>query len=471
MTKTFIRNATVITMDDKDRILKNAGVLFEDDVIVAVGPDIDPGPDCDIIDGTDRIVIPGLINGHIHMWQTAVRGFGVDWTGIEHHLHMQTEWVPVYQPEDMFQSEYVGGLSLLNGGVTTVFEWCHGNRTPEHSDAAIAGLERAGIRSLFIHGTVKTLPREGEVHFSQIPHPAEEARRLRRLYSADGGMMSLALGILGPDYSPVEVCEKDFALAAELDVWSSAHYSGRKGKVDRGYFTLAEKGILADKHNAVHGNAMSDDEIRLLIEQGNTITATPTTEVSGGSKAPLVSRVIDAGGMPAIGNDSETATAGSMLSAMRESLAIDRLFRNIKRDAVAKSEAPAATNAVYRGMPVPARKVHGTYEALKWATIGNARSMGLGHRIGSLEPGKQADITIIRANDINLVPSIDPVDAVVAYADSSNVETVFVNGVAKKTGGVLTDASAPTAAAALRERTLRILEESGRAALAEERFA
>ncbi|WP_176084739.1 amidohydrolase family protein [Martelella sp. HB161492] len=471
MTKTFIRNATVITMDGKDRILKNAGVLFEDDVIVAVGTDIVPGPDVEVIDGTDRIVMPGLINGHIHMWQTAVRGFGVNWTGIEHHLHMQTEWVPVYQPDDMFQSEYVGALSLISGGVTSVFEWCHGNRTPDHSDAAIAGLERAGIRALFIHGTVKTLPREGEVHFSQVPHPAEEARRLRKRYSSDGGMMSLALGILGPDYSPVEVCAKDFALAAELDLWSSAHYSGRKGKVDGGYFTLAEKKILGSRHNAVHGNAMSDDEIKLLIATGNTITATATTEISGGSKAPLISRVLEAGGLPAIGNDSETATSGSMLAAMRESLAIDRLFRNIKRDAAAKTDAPAATNAVYRGMPVPPRKSHDTYDALKWATIGNARSMGLDHRIGSLEPGKQADIVMIRANDINLVPAIDPVDAVVAFADAANVETVFINGVARKVDGVLTDASAASAAAALRERTLRILAESGRAALAEERFS
>ncbi|MDJ0933117.1 amidohydrolase family protein [Breoghania sp.] len=314
---------------------------------------------------------------------------------------------------------------MLNSGVTSVYEWCQGNRTPDHSDGAIDGLERSGIR---------------------------------------------ALGILGPDYSPVEVCEKGFALATELELWSSAHYSGRKGKVDGGYFTLAEKGILGNRHNAVHGNAMSDEQIKLLIDKGNTITATATTEISGGSKAALISRVLEAGGTPAIGNDSETATAGSMLAAMRESLAIDRLFRNIERDAAAKIDAPAATNAVYCGMPIPPHKSHDTYDALKWATIGNARSMGLEHRIGSLEPDKQADIVMIRANDINLVPSIDPVDAIVTYADASNVETVFVNGVARKTGGVLTDASASTAAATLRERTLRILAESGRAAMAEERF-
>lgn len=470
MTQTYIRNATVITMDSEDRILRNAGVLFEDGVIIGVGEGIEPAPDANIIDGTDRIVIPGLVNGHIHQWQTAVRAFGVNWTGIEHHLHMQTEFVPVYTPDDMFYSEYVGGLSLLNGGVTTVYEWCHGNRTPDHSDGAIAGLERAGIRSLFIHGTVKTLPHEGETHFSQIPHPADEARRLRKRYSSDNGMMNLALGILGPDYSPLEVCQKDFDLARELDLWSSAHYSGKKGKVEGGYFTLADKGILTDKHNAVHGNAMSDEEIRLLIERGNTITATSTTEISGGSRAPLVTRVIEAGGRPAIGNDSETATAGSMLACMRESLAIDRLFRNIKRDANAKGEGQAATNAVRRGMDMPPRKSPNTYDALKWATIDNAHSMGLGHLIGSLESGKKADIVMLRADDINLVPAIDPVDAVVAYADASNVETVFVDGEVRKSAGVLCDPSAGTAAAALKERCLRILKESGRAALAEERF-
>lgn len=181
-TKTLIRNATIVTMDAGDRILERASLLFEGDRILAIGDTLEAAPDTVIIEAEGKILIPGLINAHIHMWQTALRGYGMDWTGIEHHLHMQTEFVPVFTPDDMQISQYTGALSLLNGGVTTVYEWCHGNRTPDHSDAAIAGLRDAGIRSLFIHGTVKTLPHEGETHFSQIPHPADEARRLRRLH-------------------------------------------------------------------------------------------------------------------------------------------------------------------------------------------------------------------------------------------------------------------------------------------------
>ncbi|ADO43092.1 amidohydrolase family protein [Ketogulonicigenium vulgare] len=472
MSQTLIRNATIVTMDKDDRILANAAILFEGETIKAIGETAiaGAGHDAQVIDATDKIIIPGLINAHIHMWQTALRGYGMDWTGVEHHLHMQTEFVPVFTPDQMRLSEFAGGLSLLNGGVTSVFEWCHGNRTPDHSDAAIEGLQDAGIRSLFIHGTVKTLPHEGEVHFSQVPHPAAEARRLRARHSSDGGMMGLALGILGPDYSPVEICRQDFALADELGLWSSAHVSGKPGKVEGGYRRLKAEGILTGKHNVVHANSMEDDEIALLLDNDCTITATSSTEISGGSKAPLVSRVIALGGRPSIGNDSESAMAGSMLEAMRQSLMIDRLFHNISRDAVSKGPGQAATNAVYRGMPLPPRKNPGAYEALKWATIDNAKSVGMEAFIGSLELGKKADIVMVDALAPNLTPGLDPVEAVVGYADAANIEAIWVNGTLQKWDFKLLNPSARSAAKALRDTALTVLENAGRRELITHRF-
>ncbi|WP_018897736.1 amidohydrolase family protein [Rhizobium sp. 2MFCol3.1] len=463
MTKTLIRGATIVTMDRSLGILPKGDLLFEGDTISAVGPNIQ-ADDAEIVDGSDMIVIPGLINAHIHMWQTTIRGFGVNWTGIEHHLHMQTDIVPVYTPDDIKIAEYFGALNLLNGGTTTVYEWCHGNRTPEHSDAAIEGLQNSDIRSLFIHGSIKTLPREGEKHFSQIPHPRDEAVRLRKRFGSNDGKVMLALGILGPDYSPLDICTQDFTLATELDLWSSAHVSGKPGKLAGGYFTLKEKGLLTEKHNVVHANSMSDEELKLLIETGCSVTATSQTEVNGGWKEPLIRRVKELGGMPSIGNDSESSSAADMMEVMRWSMVLQRLFNNIEKSKKLDKEPPAATNAVFRGMERPARITPSTYDALEWATMGNAKAFGLDHRIGSLTPGKQADITLIKRTGFNLAPAIDPVDAVVSFANPSNVDTVYVAGkLAKKDGRLVQDAAAQRAAVELRERAISVLERAGMA--------
>lgn len=283
-------------------------------------------------------------------------------------------------------------------------------------------------------------------------------------------MVGLALGILGPDYSPVEICRHDFGLADELGIWSSAHVSGKPGKVEGGYHTLKAEGILTGRHNVVHANAMQDDEIKLLLDSGCSITATSATEISGGSRAPLIGRVESLGGRPSIGNDSESATSASMLEAMRQTLMIERLFRNIDRDALSNGPGKAATNAVYRGMPVPPRKSPGAYDALKWATIDNARSMGLDQFIGSLEPGKKADMVMIDASGVNLTPCLDPVEAVVGYADASNIERVWVDGVPRKVDFRLTDPQASEAPARLREVSKAVLERAGRTELGSHRY-
>lgn len=464
MPRTLITGATLITVDPVLGIIPKGDILIEGGRIAAIGRDLAATLDAagiKVIDAGGMIAIPGLINAHIHMWQTAIRGFGVDWSGVEHHFHMQTEFVPVYTPDDIGASEYFGALNLLNGGTTTVYEWCHGNRTPDHNDAAIEGLQRSGIRSIFIHGTVKTLPLPGQPHFSQVPHPREEATRLRRKHNSDNGKLILALGVLGPEYSPLEVCEQDFRLAEELGVWSSAHAHGRNGKVEGGYIGLKKAGVLTARHNAVHLNSANDEELRALLDTGCSITATSQTEINSGAREPLIRRVAEMGGTPSIGTDSEANTPADMMAAMRWSLVIQRLFNNLEKARQQTTEAPAATNVVSREKPLPPRMSPSTGDALYWATMGNAKAFGLDHRIGSLTVGKDADITLVRADGLNLAPAINPVDAVVSFANPGNVDTVLVEGEVMKWRGVLTQQAGVTAAAAdLRKRAECVLAET-----------
>ncbi|MGW4794135.1 amidohydrolase family protein [Nonomuraea sp. NPDC004297] len=460
MGRKLIRQATIVTVDPELGVLASGDVLIDGDTIAAVGTSLH-APDAELVDGADFIVIPGLVNAHIHTWQTAVRGMGVNWSGVEHHLRMQSQFVPALTAEDLGLSEYFGALNLIDGGVTSMLDWCHGNRTPEHTDAAIDGLTAAGIRGVFAHGTVKTLPQPGRPHFSQVPHPRAEAVRLReRLAGHD--LLDLALGILGPDYSPIEVCRQDFALAQELDVLTTAHVSGNPGKVPGGYRTIVAEGLLTTPHNVVHATAMADDEVKLLIEHGASITATSSTEVHGSAREPMIRRVLELGGRPSIGTDSEATTAGDMFAAMRDSLTIQRLFDNLRRQAEGAGVRQAATNQVARGMSVPPRRSPSTYDALRWATLNNALALGLQDRIGSISPGKKADLVLLRKSDLNLAPALNPVDAVVAFAHPGNVDTVLIGGEFVKRGGVLRQrAEAVRAAGRLRATGDRLLSSLG----------
>lgn len=468
MPRKLVKSTTALTVDPRAGVVENADILIEDGRIVTVGEPVPPeiidvAAGDETIDGRDLIVIPGLVNAHVHLWQTAVRALGVNWSGLEFHLRVQSDFVPVYRPEDMWRSLYVGAMSLLDSGVTSVLEWHHGSRTPEHVDAAIEGLRESGIRGLFAAGTIKTLPKEGEPHFSQIPYPAAEARRLREAFGTNDGRLRFGIGILGPDYSPLDIVRHDLTLAKELDVVSTAHVSGNPGHVENGYHTVAAEGLLHPGHNVVHAMAMADDELKLLIDSGATITATPSGEVNGGWREPLIRRVIELGGRPTLGTDSEENISGSMLRELREALGIQRLFNNQAAAAARDtSKDKAATNAVYRGMPVPPHRTPTSHDALRWATLDSAAALGLSEEIGSIAPGKRADLVMFRRDDVNLVPALNPVDAVVGFAHPGNIAHVLVDGeYMKRDGELVAAAHVQEASAALRESGLRILSESG----------
>lgn len=469
--KTLVIGATVVTVDDQDRVLSTGDILIDSGKIVEIG-EISPerSRGAEVIDASGMIAIPGLVNAHIHLWQTSFRGAGANWISSRHHAVLQSGIVPKHMPEDLYRSELIGAASLLNGGVTSVFDFCHGNRTPEHSDAAIQGLREAGIRGYFGHGTVKTLPGTGEPHFSEVPHPRDEALRLSSELRSDD-LLDLALCVLGPDYSVPDVARHDFALIAELGAVSSAHVSGIPGRTPGGYRQLSEEGLLGPHHLAVHATHMPDTELASLVDAGSTVVATAAVEHGGGHMEPVIRRVIELGGTPAIGTDSELDTSGSMLKAMRDSLVIQRHFYAVQKqrsiERLGETERARLAEERQKYIGVGAGGVSGsvsvtTYDALRWATIESARAIGLGEKIGSLEVGKRADIALLDARSINMAPAHDPIDAVVKFAHDGNVDTVLVDGVVKKRAGRLVEDEKYAAIAhAAAERGKRLLHDAG----------
>jgi cytosine/adenosine deaminase-related metal-dependent hydrolase len=427
MQRTLIKSATVISMDAGIGDLRSGDVLVENGRIAAVRPGIDLGSgaaETDLVDGSGRIVIPGLINAHMHTWQTALRGFAANWTLLEYFRRMHAGLATLFRPDDIHIATLVGALNQINCGATTLVDWCHNNPTPAHTDAAVRGLIESGIRAAFFHGSPKPEPKPGEPHFSEVPHPRHEVERLLAGPLADrGGLVTLGLAILGPHYSTLDVSLHDFRLARELDLIASMHQGGGPAKTPGGWERLIEAGLVGPGVNIVHGNDLPDVLLQRLVGLGVSFSVTPENEMIQGHGFPITGRLLKRGVHPTIGIDLESVLPGDLFSASRVALSMQRALDNAD---MRKSQGtiPATTT-------IPAR------EALRWITTEGARMLGREHEIGSLAPGKLADLVVINADDLNLFPVHDPISTVVMQTSIANIEAVMIGGVWKKRNGRL----------------------------------
>src|SRR6266540_6230947 len=206
MPKLLIKGATVITMDARAPDLPTGDILVEDGYIAALGNDLAAPDGAELIDASGMIAAPGLINAHLHTWQTALRGVAADWTMPQYLRAMHAGLATLFKPADIYLGNLMGALNQINCGTTTLIDWCHNNPTPDHTDAAIDGLMESGIRAVFLHGSPKPDPKPGQKHFSEVPMPRAEVERVRKDRLADNdGLVTLGLAILGPYYSIYEV--------------------------------------------------------------------------------------------------------------------------------------------------------------------------------------------------------------------------------------------------------------------------
>ena len=448
MRRTLIKGGSVVTMDSAIGDLPKGDVLVEDDRIAAVAAHI-AADDAEIIDASRMVVLPGLINGHLHTWQTALRGLAADWTVAEYMRAMHRGLATLFQPDDIHIANLVGALNQINNGATTLVDWCHNNPTPEHSDAAIRGLEQAGIRAMFLHGSPKPDPKPGQKHFSELPMPRSEVERFcKGRFASNDGLVSFGLAILGPYYSTYEVTRADVKLAHEFDLIASMHVGGGKPMVADGFERLLSERLISDRFTIVHGNDIPAGIVGRIADQGGTFTVTAEIELQMGYGDPLTG-ILHALATPvSIGTDVEPAVGSDLFTAMRVTLAHER-----NRGIV---ETLARAGSRPERMPLTCR------DALTWVTTGAAKVAGLDHRIGSITPGKQADLVLLRADDLNLIPMHDVVGCVVMQAGPANVDTVMIAGRMAKRGGKLLADGLAEKTAALRGSGERILADFAR---------
>ena len=414
----LIKGGNVVTVDPAIGDLPVGDVLVRDGSIVDVGLNLATSePDAEVIDAEGRLVIPGLVDTHRHVWQGAIGGFTPQVTGAGYDPAVLHGIAPRHSAEDVYAGTLWGALQALDAGITTIGDWAHNLQSAEHADADLRGLQESGIRGYFLYG--------GPGPASEDPNPPHpvDARRMRDEQFADGanGRLRMGMALRGPCFTSAERNAEDFAFARELGLPISVHV-GMAGTSDA-VTTLQRYDLLGADVNYAHGNMLTDEEFDLIAQSSGTLSITPSSDMlMQFGTYPGTGRALARGIVSGFGIDTICSVGTDLFSEMRLALAAER------------SRANAA--ALARGERVPTVDLH-QRDMLRLATLDGARVWNLGDEIGSLTPGKLADIAIIDMRSPHLDGYGDSVAVMVLGAGPADVETVIVGGDVVKRDGRL----------------------------------
>ena len=416
--RTLIRNASVISVDPAIGNVDHCDVLIEGTKIRAVGRGLDAGG-AGIIDGTGTIVMPGMVDTHRHIWQTTLRNIAADWTLDQYFAGVRGQLGEHFRAEDIYIGNLAGAYEALNGGVTTVLDWSHNMNTPEHTDAAVEALKASRGRFVMCYGNSN----EEWLPVSNLP-TSQDVRRVKlQHFSSSDDLVQLGMALRGPQYATEAVTRDDWALARDLDALISVHVGDGAWGKGRPVAWLAENGLLGEDVICSHCNSLADDEFQLMADSGCSASMTPEIELQMGHGWPVTGRLLKVGMRPTLGIDIATCNSGHLFQVMRTVLLVERAWAHDRAD---------------RGGYSVERLPVNTQDAIEFATINGAKALRLDSRIGSLTPGKDADIVMIRADNLEMAPLNNPVGAVVLAGHPGLVDTVWVAGRVVKRGGKLT---------------------------------
>jgi cytosine/adenosine deaminase-related metal-dependent hydrolase len=306
-------------------------------------------------------------------------------------------------------------LALIDMGTTAMVDLSQVNHTPEHTDAIISALREAGIRAVF--GYSRGLgPR------TQYP---QDIGRLRQTYfSSTDQLLTLALSVaLDP---------KIYAFAREAGVRAIAHLRLNSEPV----LALGRAGLLRPGDEFIHCTHLNDEAWRLIKDSGSRTSHSPPLEMAMAHGMPSIQDALDHGLRPSLSSDHAATVGQDMFGMMRTVFNLQRLFILQRRRNGEQNPPPLLT----------------CRDVLEFATIEGARCAELDSKVGTLTPGKEADIVMLRTDRINIWPLNNAPSAVVNIMNPGHVDTVFIRGKVRKWQGNLVGIDAP--------RMMRLVEEA-----------
>lgn len=405
-TKQLLRGATVLTMDEELGEAQ-ADVLIEDDLILEVGADLDVR-DAAVRDLRGSIILPGLIDTHAHLWQGALRGIATgcwvrEYFGLVHPLSGR------FRPQDMHAATLGTAVEMLLSGTTTVFDFCHATNSEDHARSSLRGLEESGIRGIFGF-CFRNRPEARIEGFDTL----EERQRVLRALKAEWDehpRVSFGVALNNIDHVSLDVHVAEVAAARELGLVSTLH-SNLPGQIS----DSAERDMLGDDMLWVHAGSATTEELRLLGRRGGSIVVTPEVEAAAMGIAPVMGRAAREGVNLALGTDVPSVVNGSMFEQMRMGRAISRI-----------EDVHYERSQNRTGARTPNHPLFDSIDVLRMATIDAARALGMDDQIGSITPGKKADLIVMSTKPFGLGAG-NAVDHVVLQSTARHLTDVYVGG-------------------------------------------
>jgi cytosine/adenosine deaminase-related metal-dependent hydrolase len=399
------RDGLVLTMDDTRAVLPHCDVLVVDDRIAAIGPSLTVPEGTTEIDASDGIVMPGMIDTHRHMWQTAMRGYGADWTLTQYFVWYYLEWGKIFRPEDIYAGNLLGAIEAIDAGVTTTVDWSHGLQTTQHADAAVDALQAVPGRFVLAYGNIQDSPDK----WSTKPEFRDFVSR--RITGDDMLGFQMAFDVTGDPAFPEKAA---FEVARDLGVPVTTHAGVWGATSDDGIRLMYDGGFMNPDTVYVHSASLSADSYHRIAATGGSVSVSTESEQSAGQGYPPT-WAIRAHDIPvSLSMDTTVWWSGDLFSAMRTTLGADRSRQHLE----AHVKGETVTNCALRADQV-----------VEWATRGGAHALGRDADLGSIEQGKKADLVLIK-NDQSPVmfPLLNPYGHVAFQAQRGDVHTVVVNG-------------------------------------------
>jgi cytosine/adenosine deaminase-related metal-dependent hydrolase len=404
----LIKNAHVLTMESKLGEIAGGDIHVRDGAIVAVGTNL-AAPRAQILRADGMIALPGFIETHWHMWGAVARNMAgpTDQTG---YFYISRLLGQFFTPEDNARGVRLGLAEAVSSGITTVTNWSHNLLAPEYADEEIKVHQEVGARARFAYGYSRKTPPNATLPLADV------ARVQKRWFNAKDGLLTLGIAARGPESNSIEICRQEWAFGREHGLPMTSHMGTSMARVKKrqGIQALAKAGLLGPDLVLVHVTHHSAEDLKLLAETKTPVSLSPYTEMRTGFGIPPVGSFLRAGVPVSLSVDT------TILCGNADMFAIMKAIENVE-NGLQKSEFAISPQRV-----------------LEMATIDGARALGLADQVGSLTPGKRADIILVRTTDVNMLPFTVPVRMIVQAAQPSNVDTVIVDGRVLKRDGKLT---------------------------------
>ncbi len=403
-----LKGGIVLSLDPKVGDFVSGDVLIEDGKIREVRPNIDVSADAAVIvDASNRILIPGFVDTHSHSYQGLLRSsLPNGLVDPDYNRDVQNKWTPAYTPDDVYAGVLITALGFIDMGTTAIIDLSQISHTPEHSDACIKALQDAGIRAVYGYSRGAG---------AAMQWPQDIARLQKTYFSAKDQLLTLALG--------ASLDAKVLAAAREAGVPAVMHYRVNPAPG----LALAKAGVLREGDLFIHCTHLNDEAWRMIKDTGGRISMSPPLEMAMAHGMPSVQDALDRGIRPSLSSDHGTTVGQDCFSMMRTTFNLQRL-RVLQRRRDGEKDTPPLLTC---------------RDVLDFATLQGARCANIDSKVGTLTPGKEADILVLRADRIDIWPLNNAPSVVANFMNPGHVESVFIGGKPKKWRGNLVGVDVP----------------------------